>query len=371
MNGSEDNRTVKVAFFAMHADDDRATGTFCVLPAERGAEYGIDGTVFPPSSAKLYGAFYRRKSRGWQTRALLYWYLVVFPRRLLHLMRATQYDAIFVQRSMFRWKSLPLLEWVAVKVLRKPLAYHMDDGIYLAARRRWSVWRCALADPVVTGNDLITEFAREAGSRVAHIEYALDASDYPVKKHEAGRPVVIGYIGIYPEDHLAPIATALREVCEATPARIEVVGGLRRPSIPELDPYLDWRAWDTGAESMNLANFDIGIMPLENTELHRTKEPLKIKEYMAAGIPVVVSPVGHNLRVVTDGAEGYFAGTPEEWRRRLTELVEDVGLRARLGGAGRALVLEKYDLPRLLEQLGDLFREMTSDEPPADPLIRP
>ncbi len=147
--------------------------------------------------------------------------------------------------------------------------------------------------------------------------------------------VLIGYIGIYPEEHLAPIAAALAATCRATGARVKVVGGLRRPELGELEPFLDWSAWDSTDEASNLADFDIGIMPLADTALHRTKEPLKIKEYMAAGLPIVASPVGHNLRVVREGETGYFAATPQEWESRLSAPRHE-RLAAGRDGAGRS-----------------------------------
>lgn len=358
-SGRDGSKPVRVAFFPMHPVDDRATGTFCVLPATRSADRGVVGKVFAPSSPAVYDSFYRRKTRGWRVRAAIYWYLIVLPRRLFQILRARKYDVIFVQRSMFRWRSPPLTEWLARKLTGLPIAYHLDDGIWLEARRRWSELRCGLAGTVVTGNEVIAEFAKRTGSPVAHIEYAVDAAAYPVKQHDDKRQVAIGYAGIYPEEHLAPIAEPLRAVCEATGARVLVIGGLRRPDLGALDPYLDWQAWDPSDEHSWIAQFDIGIMPLADTELHRTKEPFKIKEYMVAGLPMVLSPVGHNRTVVTDGREGFFASSADQWREKLELLVGDAELRAEMGARGRELVLSRYDLPRLLDQLSNLFWELS------------
>src|ERR1044072_1206046 len=360
MSSQADGRSLRVAFFPMHPVDDRASGTFCVLPATRSADRGVLGTVFSPSSPALRDSFYRRKTRGWQLRAAIYWYAVVLPRRLVQVFRARRYDVIFVQRSMFRWSSPPLMEWIAARLTGLPIVYHPDDGIWLAARPRWSEIRCRLATTVVTGNEEIAAFAQRAGADVTHIEYAVDASAYPVKTHEERSSVAIGYTGIAPGDHLSPIAEPLREVCEATGARLKIVGGMRRPELGALDPYLDWRAWDPEDEYAWAADFDIGIMPLADTEIHRTKEPLKIKEDMAAGLPIVISPGGHNRRGVTDGKEGFFATREAEWRQRLEELVASPELRAELGGRGRELVLERYDLPRMLDELAALFHRLTA-----------
>lgn len=349
---------VRVAFFPMHPADDRATDTFCTLPATRSAELGVEGRVFYPSSPGLRHRFYRGKHAGWQLTAFVYWYLIVLPRRMIQLAKARDFDVIFVQRSMFRWKSPPILEWIASRVSGKPMAYHMDDGIWLAARRRWSVDRCRIATTVVTGNAAISEFAEAAGAEVTPIEYSIDVAAYPVKRHTEDGPVVIGYTGIAPEEHLEPIAGVLREVCEESGARFRVIGGLHRPDLPELDPYLDWAPWNHNDKYSWARDFDIGVMPLSDTELHRAKDPMKVKEYMAAGLPQVTSPVGHILSVMTDGEQGLFASSDREWKEGLLRLVRDADLRAEMGAKGRAVMLERYDLPRLLEDLSAMFHRL-------------
>ena len=96
-------------------------------------------------------------------------------------------------------------------------------------------------------------------------------------------------------------------------------------------------------------------MPLPDTPYHRAKEGFKLKQYMAAGIPVVASPVGVNTLLVQDGVNGFFASTEQEWADKLTLLACDRDLRRRMGAAGRRLVEERYSLddaaPKLLEIL--------------------
>lgn len=355
---------VRVAFFPMHPVDDRASGTFCAIPAARSADRGVVGTVFPPSSPRLYELFYRRKKWGWRLGAAIYWYLIVLPRRLVQIFRARHYDVIFVQRSAFRWRSPPAIEWLAARITGLPIAYHLDDGIWLGARPRWSELRCRLADAVVTGNEAIAEFAHRAGAPVSRIEYAVDVGAYPVKEHGDGWAVTIGYVGRYPQEHLAPVAEPLRAVCEATGARVLAIGGLCRPELGALDPFVEWRPWDAGDEHSWATDVDIGIVPLTDTELHRTKEPFKVKEYMAAALPMVLSPVGQVRDVVTDGREGFFAVDAGQWRERLERLVGDAGLRAEMGARGRELALSRYDLPRLLDELSALFHRLAEEGRP-------
>jgi len=111
------------------------------------------------------------------------------------------------------------------------------------------------------------------------------------------------------------------------------------------------RPWAEETEASEIQAFDVGIMPLDDTEWERGKCGYKLLQYMAAGRPVVASPVGVNPDIVEPGVTGLLARTPEEWRTALTRLRDDPGLRARMGAAGRRRVEADYSLdiaePRL------------------------
>lgn len=71
----------------------------------------------------------------------------------------------------------------------------------------------------------------------------------------------------------------------------------------------------------------------------RGKCGLKVLQYMAAGLPVVASPVGANKHIVVDGVTGFLAREPEEWVEALSRLEADTELAAawekRAGSSGR------------------------------------
>jgi glycosyltransferase involved in cell wall biosynthesis len=76
---------------------------------------------------------------------------------------------------------------------------------------------------------------------------------------------------------------------------------------------------------------------------------------MALGVPPVVSPVGVNTDIVCDGENGLLASTEDEWVEAVGRLVQDAGLRRRLGAAGRSTVVDRFSgqrwAPRFLEVL--------------------
>src|SRR4030095_16634048 len=97
--------------------------------------------------------------------------------------------------------------------------------------------------------------------------------------------------------------------------------------------------------------FDIGIMPLHDTPWERGKCAYKLLQVMAAGKPVIASPVGANAQVVQHGVNGFLANTAEEWTEALQKLTTDPELRRRMGAAARTTVEDRYSVatvgPRL------------------------
>jgi glycosyltransferase involved in cell wall biosynthesis len=65
---------------------------------------------------------------------------------------------------------------------------------------------------------------------------------------------------------------------------------------------------------------------------------------MALEIPAVMSPVGVNTKIITDGKNGFLAKTEQDWFDKLSVLIENKQLRKELGKVGRKTVIEKYSV---------------------------
>jgi glycosyltransferase involved in cell wall biosynthesis len=76
---------------------------------------------------------------------------------------------------------------------------------------------------------------------------------------------------------------------------------------------------------------------------------------MAAGLPVVASPVGANVEIVERSQAGMLASTPAEWERALGRLAGDVELRAELGRRGRSWIERSADVERQASVLRGLL----------------
>jgi glycosyltransferase involved in cell wall biosynthesis len=80
---------------------------------------------------------------------------------------------------------------------------------------------------------------------------------------------------------------------------------------------------------------------------------------MACARPVIGSPVGVNREVITDGENGFWATTADEWIQALERLWGDQDLCRRQGEAGRRQVEERYSLHVTAPKLARLLRSVT------------
>jgi len=95
--------------------------------------------------------------------------------------------------------------------------------------------------------------------------------------------------------------------------------------------------------------------------------PVSVIEALAAGRPVVATRVGGVPDIVRDGVDGYLVapGDPSELAERLVRLARDPDRRARMGADGRARVLQRYTVARLVDDVDLLYRSLLAGPSPA------
>ena len=117
-------------------------------------------------------------------------------------------------------------------------------------------------------------------------------------------------------------------------------------------------AWNKENEIKELSSFDIGIMPLPDDEWAKGKCGLKGLQYMALEIPCVMSPVGVNCEIISDGINGFLAGKEEEWVEKISLLIDNPELRKKIGAEARKTVEEKYSVNSQKEKYLCLMKEL-------------
>jgi glycosyltransferase involved in cell wall biosynthesis len=273
------------------------------------------------------------------------WRLVkAYGRRLRALKRRLDYDVVWMEKEALPW----LPAWIEIARMEGiPFVVDYDDAWFHRYESHWlspilghkidSVMR--VAHTVVAGNEFLARRARQAGARdVAIVPTAIDFSRYEnLPERSADGRLNIGWIGIPLNAHYLSIAAPALRAVEGV--NLQVVGG---PVPAELAGIgAESFPWTEDSEIARIEAFDVGIMPLHDTTWERGKCAYKLIQVMAAGKPVIASPVGANQQVVRHGVNGFLAETPEQWADALRALA-DPALRRRMGQAARQTVQEGY-----------------------------
>ena len=85
-------------------------------------------------------------------------------------------------------------------------------------------------------------------------------------------------------------------------------------------------------------------MPLPDDEWANGKCGLKGLQYMALKIPTIMSPIGVNSQIISDGVNGMLASNVDEWVNKISQLIESSDLRNSIGEKARITVEEKYSV---------------------------
>jgi len=261
----------------------------------------------------------------------------------------------------------PVLE--RLLAARRPLVFDFDDAIFLpheTETNRGLAWLkfpaktgtiCRLSAHVVVGNAYLGAYARRFNPRVTVVPSSIDTARYqPLPPTGAHGKVVIGWMGSSTSQTSLELFTAmLREVATLPNVEIRVVSN-RAPHLPGV-PVV-WRPWSAATEVADIAGFDVGIMPMPETEWALGKCALKALQYMAMGVATVASAVGANREVIEHGRSGLLASTDADWLAGLRTLVTSPELRARLGRAGRQTVETRYSMGSSAGALAEVLRSV-------------
>jgi glycosyltransferase involved in cell wall biosynthesis len=364
-------------------------------------QHGFDATVL----SALPSAWFKKYYTDATLSGKLAFFGRMFFRRINHLLKLKEYDAMFLQREV-----IPYFPPFFEKVIRKKakrLIFDFDDAIYHSRTRgRLGEYNkkkigtiISWCDYVIAGNEHLASFARAYHSEVHVIPSGIDTEKYvPDAKHQSLYEAQAGSIRHSMNSQAssgtgapAPESTRMhgRQSVElrspkpvivwmGTPSSMMYLKILERP-LEELHSHhsfifrviganpgffskvpLECIPWELGSEVRQLQTADIGIMPLFDGERERGKCGYKLLQYMACGLPVVASPVGVNQDIVKEGINGFLAGNEEHWKEKLTLLLGDQELKFTLGQQGRKDVETKYSIHQTLPKLLSVLEKAVS-----------
>jgi glycosyltransferase involved in cell wall biosynthesis len=233
--------------------------------------------------------------------------------------------------------------------------FDVDDAIWPHYPRDYSAEIVEHCHGVIAGNRFLAEHYEKLGARVWLVPTSIDTDVWRPSNKEIGAKWTIGWMGSSANLRFLlaleePLADFLAQYQDC---RLLVVCD-RRPSFRKL--ACDFVQWSMENEVSLVNQMDVGLMPLEDSEVARGKCGFKMISYMACGIPMVATPVSVNAEILLRDEVGFGAHTLNQWFDALTRLHSDPELGVRMGQAGRKLVEADYSVATNARLLADIFR---------------
>ncbi|HRG59738.1 MAG TPA: glycosyltransferase [Bacteroidia bacterium] len=274
--------------------------------------------------------------------------------RLLLLPKVKKFDYVFIHREAAPLGP-PFIEFIIAKVLGKKIIYDFDDAIWLPNYSesnkffsfiKWysnSKLLCKWAYKVSCGNDYLCSFARQFNSNVVYNPTTIDTDNYHnLVSNQDKQKFVIGWTGSHSTTrYLHEIEDVLKRLEQKYDFELQVIADI--PPALELKSF-KFIKWSKEQEINDLLNFNIGIMPLKDDQWAAGKCGFKALQYMALGIPALVSPVGVNTKIVDHEVNGFICQTLSDWELYIEKLLKDHQLLITMAKQTRIKIIEHYSV---------------------------
>lgn len=300
---------------------------------------------------------------------------IVMPiiRRFGDIVRAAKADVVFIQREAVPFGP-GFFEFLCRAVGRTPIILDIDDAVYIPyTSGRYGKVGSFLkfygksdrlirsASTVVCGGQFLADHVESKGGRAVVIPTIVDKDIFKPSEKRSDIPVV-GWIGT-PSSYryLRSILPAIARVAQDHPL-IFRLRGTGEDQIEIDNVVIDNAPWKAETEVDDFRSLDIGVYPLvenedQSLEFIQGKSGFKAIQYLALGIPYVVSPLGVTSSIGVAGETHFEARTTDEWAQKLGQLLGDVSRRKQMGERGREHFEENYDLETWAAVLAGVLKD--------------
>lgn len=313
----------------------------------------------PSSRIRVYNLLDGLKKHGIESE------VVKYPRGLANKIRlfwrCRDFDAVYLQKRLLKQRDVFLLRHGAAYLI-----FDFDDAIYCdhesaKIEKNSSLYHkfesiISRADLIVAGNKVLKEAASGFSDNIEIIPSAVFVNNIPQKNYSSqDKKVIIGWVGssinLQYLDLLSPVLKKLSKKHDVQ-LRIICDKGLEMDGVD-----VKHVPWSIETQEREIANFDIGVMPLKDSLHTSGKCGYKALQYMAAAVPAVVSDVGINRDIVQHGKLGCVVKNIEDFYQVLEHLISSPEERKNKGEASRLEVEEKYSIEAVSRMLASILRK--------------
>lgn len=281
------------------------------------------------------------------------------PMALQSLLRRLLHAPFYPENLLIEYELFPQLPYAVEAVFLRNRQYvlNFDDNV-------WEKYRgnSRLADKydqlishaagVIAANDYLAEKISRHNDNVIKIPTVVDLDAY-LKTPPKQERFTLCWIGtpVTYEEYLLPFAPTLRAMAQQIPLQLFVIAKANLPTI--LGVPMECVNWSAEREAELIASCHAGIMPLNDDPFAHGKSAYKLIQCLAAGLPVIASPIGENCNVVTPEC-GFLPRTTTEWMQAVKTL-QNPTLYAQYS-AGATMRSQEFSLQKFRPVLTDFVR---------------
>ncbi len=259
----------------------------------------------------------------------------------------------------------PIIE-LFLKLIGKKLIFDFDDAIQYGSENNnnWffsNLVRCdwkikiiiKISNLVIAGNKNLKKFAYKFNKNVKIVPTTIDISKYKYLKKNSIKNLTIGWSGsLSTSKYIENFLPTLIKIQKKKKFKILIIGS--KLNIKNKD--IICLEWSSKNELKYLNKIDLGLMPLPNNLWTRGKCGLKILQYLSVGIPSVVSNVGINSEIITNGKNGYLIDNKDQWEIYIKKFIKNPKLINKMGSYGRKIVKKNFSNFSIINRLSSILR---------------
>jgi glycosyltransferase involved in cell wall biosynthesis len=197
---------------------------------------------------------------------------------------------------------------------------------------------------------------------------------FPASLPYLERPPLVQYVGnITTNRGVLELIDAMGLLPETLPARL-TLGGEFEPAELEQEACqkpgwkrTDYVGWQNRRGLLDLlSRARVGVAPSLPTPNHMDAQPIKLFEYMIAGLPVVASNLPRQAEIVQEAQCGILVepGQPKALAEAIQWLLEHPMEAQAMGNRGRQAILQTYNWNSQAQLLLDLYRRVAGGRVP-------
>lgn len=223
-------------------------------------------------------------------------------------------------------------------------------------QRQDSNYFAGISNAIITNSPHTQAVLRQqfTNKTIRLVKEVISEAYFNVKKRGISSVFTLLWVGYaHKADALLLIKNVLHQLHKTIPLRIIVIAE-KKPDLSSITVPIEFRKYSHRRITTDLAEADVFVAPRDLTDPYNLGHSFtKVGIAMAAGIPVVASPVPSYT-----ASPALCCSGAEDWSTALTRLYTDTEFRNNLISKGKQYCAAEYGLPSIKSHYNKLFADL-------------